>query len=144
MKITICSSIDFTYEVKEIADKLEKIGHEVEIPLTSQKILRGELTLEDFKKEKEENGDGFVRKVKDDVIRRYFEIIKNSDAVLIVNLPKKGIDNYIGGNTFLEMGFAHVLRKKIYLLNPIPESSYRDELVAMQPVVLDGDLEKIK
>jgi len=144
MKIVICSSIDFTYEVKEIADKLEKAGYQVEIPLTSQKILRGELTLEEFKKEKEQNGDGFVRKIKDDVIRRYFEIIKNSDAVLIVNCRKEEIDNYIGGNTFLEMGFAHVLRKKIYLLNPIPESSYRDELVAMQPVVLEGDLEKMK
>lgn len=144
MKIVICSSIDFTYEVKEIADKLEKAGHEVEIPLTSQKILRGELTLEEFKKEKEEDGDGFMRKVKDDVIRRYFEIIKNSDAILVVNCEKNGTENYIGGNTFLEMGFAHVLRKKIYLLNPIPESSYRDELVAMEPVVLDGNLEKMK
>jgi diphthamide synthase subunit DPH2 len=144
MKITICSSIDFTYEVKEIANKLEKAGHEVEIPLTSQRILRGEMTLEEFKEEKEQNGDGFVRKVMDDVIRRYFEIIKNSDAVLVVNCEKNGTENYIGGNTFLEMGFAHVLRKKIYLLNPIPESSYRDELVAMQPVVLNGGLEKIK
>jgi diphthamide synthase subunit DPH2 len=144
MKIVICSSIDFTYEVKEVADKLEKAGHVVEIPLTSQRILRGEMTLEEFKKEKERDGDGFVRKVKEDLIRRYFEIIKNNDVVLVVNCRKNGVENYIGGNTFLEMGFAHVLRKKIFLLNPISELSYHDELVAMEPVVLDGDLEKIK
>jgi hypothetical protein len=144
MKIVICGSIDATYEIKEIADKLKEKGFETEIPLTSQRILNGELTLDEFKKEKEKNGDGFVRKVKDDVIRRYYELIKNSDAVLIVNYPKKGIDNYIGGNTFLEMGFAHVLNKKIFLLNPIPEISYKDEIMAMQPVVLNGDLSKIK
>ena len=144
MKIVICSSIDFTYEVKEVSDKLIAMEHETEIPLTSQRILRGELTLENLKKEKEKNGDGFVRKIKDDVIKRYYEIIKNSDAVLVVNYNKKGVENYIGGNTFLEMGFAHVLNKKIYLLNPIPEMGYRDEIVAMQPIILEGNLGEIK
>jgi diphthamide synthase subunit DPH2 len=144
MKITICSSIDFTYEIKNIANKLEKSGHEVEIPLTSQKILNGELTMENFKKEKENNGDGAFRKIQYDVIKRYYEIVKNSDAILVANFTKKAINNYIGGNTFLEMGFAHVLNKKIFLLNPIPEIGYKDEIMAMQPVILDGDLSKIK
>jgi len=144
MKIVICGSIDATYEIKEIADKLEASGHETEIPLTSQRILNGELTLDAFKAEKEKNGDGFVRKVKDDVIKRYYELIKNSDAVLIANYPKKGVEGYIGGNTFLEMGFAHVLNKKIFLLNPIPEMSYKDELLAMQPTVINGDFSKIQ
>ncbi|MFZ2975032.1 MAG: hypothetical protein WA055_00180 [Candidatus Moraniibacteriota bacterium] len=143
MKIVICSSIDFTYEVEEVSDKLMAMGHETEIPFTSQRILRGELTLENFKKEKEKNGDGFVRKIKDDVIKRYYEIIKNSDAILVVNHNKKEVENYIGGNTFLEMGFAHVLNKKIYLLNPIPEMGYKDEIVAMQPIILNGDLKNI-
>lgn len=144
MKIVICSSIDFTHEVKDVFDKLKELGHETEIPLTSQRILNGELTLEDFKKEKETNGDGFVRKVKDDVIKRYYNLIKDSDAILVVNLEKKGIKNYIGGNTLMEMGFAYVLDKKIYLLNPVPEIGYKDEILAMQPVILNGDLNKIK
>lgn len=38
MKITICSSIEFTFEIKEIAEKLEKMEHEVEIPMTAKKI----------------------------------------------------------------------------------------------------------
>ena len=53
------------------------------------------------------------------------------------------IDNYIGGNSFLEMGFAFVLEKKIYLLNQIPEIGYRDEIEAMNPIMLEGDLNKI-
>jgi hypothetical protein len=59
-------------------------------------------------------------------------------------LDKNGIKNYIGGNTFLEMGFAHVLNQKIFLLNPIPEIPfYKTEIEAMRPVVLNGDLAKI-
>lgn len=34
--------------------------------------------------------------------------ICGSDAILVLNYDKKGIKNYIGGNTLMEMGFAHV------------------------------------
>lgn len=144
MKIAICTSIDFTIQINEIAEKLRSLGHEVEIPMTSKKILDGELTMEEFQKEKEKNGDGAFRKIQYDVIKRYFDIIDNSDAILVANFAKKGIENYIGGNTFLEMGFAHVLDKRIFLLNPVPEMGYSDELIAMQPVILNGDLNLIK
>jgi len=144
MKITICSSIEFAYEIKKIADELIKQSHKVDIPLTAQKILNDELTLEQFKTEKKKNGDGAFRKIQDDVIRLYYDKIKDSDAILILNIDKNNIKNYIGGNTFLEMGFAHVLNKKIYLYNEIPDIHYSDEIKAMQPVVLNGDLSKIK
>ena len=63
---------------------------------------------------------------------------------MVVNVNKKGILNYIGGNSFLEMGFAHILNKPIFILNEIPEMIYTDEILAMQPVVLNGDLLKIQ
>lgn len=148
MKIVICGSIEFTPKIKEVADKLIERGHKTEIPLTSQRIIDGEMTLEDFMREKEENGDtsfrkNIERKINDDVVRRYYKIIKDSDGILVLNYDKKGIAGYIGGNTFLEMGFAHVLNKKIFLLNPIPEIGYKDEIIAMQQTVLNGDLNKI-
>ena len=143
MKIVICGSIIFTPKMKEVANHLTENGYEVELPFTSQKIINGELTLEEFKREKENNGDGSLRKVKDDLIKRYYEIIKGADAVLVVNLEKNNITNYIGGNTFLEMGFAHVLNKKIYLYNDIPDLSYTDEIKAMQPTALREDLSKL-
>jgi nucleoside 2-deoxyribosyltransferase len=123
-------------------------GYEVDIPLTSQKIINGELTLEDFLSEKAKNGDAVFResamkKNKDDLIKRYYNKINEADAILVLNIEKKGIANYIGGNTFLEMGFAYVLNKKIYLFNNIPELSYKDEMVAMQPLILNGDFSKI-
>jgi hypothetical protein len=126
-----------------VADYLSEKGYEVEIPFTSQRIINGEFTLEEFLNEKQKNGDGALRKIQDDLIKRYYEIIKNSDAVLVVNMDKKGIENYIGGNTLIEMAFAHVLDKKIFLLNPIPEISYKDEIMAMQPVILNGNLDGI-
>ena len=148
MKIVICASIDFTPKIKEVADILSAQGHEVEIPFTSQRILRGEFTLEDFLHEKDKNGDsgfreGAFAKMKDDLIKLHYKKISESEGILILNLEKKGIPGYIGGNTFLEMGFAYVLDKKIYLYNNIPELSYSDEIIAMRPFVLEGDLSRI-
>jgi hypothetical protein len=127
MKIIICGSISFTLEIKKISDELIALGHEVDIPMTSRRIIKGEFSLKEFEEEKEKNGDGSfregaARKLKDDVIKRYYKKIKETDVVLVLNMEKKGIKNYIGGNVFLEMGFAHVLNKKLkirLLLKPV-------------------------
>ncbi len=44
----------------------------------------------------------------------------------------------------MELGFAYVNDKKIFLLNPIPDLPYKEEIEAVQPIVLNGDLSKIK
>lgn len=145
MKIVICSSIDLTPKLKVVADELKKLGHEVELPFMSQKILAGEVSLDEFLSVKDKEGDGSFRaKSGQDLIMRYFKLIEAADAILVVNGDKKGIKNYIGGNTFLEMGFAHVLGKKIFLLNPLPDMPYRDELEAVRPVIINNDLNQIK
>jgi len=143
MKITICGSLDFTYEIEKLANELRKMEFEVFIPISSEKILKGEFSLEEIKKEKK-SGKFSDRAIKYDSIRTYWDVIKNCDYILVVNYDKRGIKNYIGGNSFLEMGFAHILQKKIFLLNGIPEIIYSDEIKAMQPTVLNGDLSKIK
>ena len=142
MKIIICASIKFTNEINEISVKLKKKNHIVEIPLTSQKILNGEITLEEFNKENLK-GEGATRKIQDDVIKKYYNKIKNCDCILVLNYSKKWINDYIWGNTFLEIWFAHVLDKKIFLLNDIPDISYSDEIKAMMPKVLNWDISKI-
>lgn len=78
-----------------------------------------------------------------DLIRKYYHEIEKADAILVLNLTKNSIANYVGGNAFLEMGFAHILHKPIYLLNPIPEMLYKDEIMAMNPIVLNGDISLI-
>ena len=70
--------------------------------------------------------------------------MQGGEAILVANYEKNGVPNYIGANTFLEIGFAHVLGQKIFLLNPLPENSYiKTELEAVRPVVIHGDLSKI-
>jgi len=143
MKIAICGSLDFTYEIEKIANQLKSRGFSVSIPISSERILRGEYSLEEIKNKKE-TGIFSDFAIKYDSIRAYFDVINNCDAVLVANYDKKGTANYIGGNSFLEMGFAHVLKKKIYLLNDIPKMVYSDEIKAMQPFILNGDLSQIK
>jgi len=43
----------------------------------------------------------------------------------------------------MEMGLAFFLKKKIYLLNQIPELSYKEEVLGMRPIILGGDFSKI-
>lgn len=142
MRIAICGSLDFTYEIQKLAEKLIKNGHQVTIPISSQKIIKGEITLETIIQEKEKNSL-FKRAIEYNVIREYWKIIKKSDAILVANYDKNNIKNYIGGNTFLEIGFAHILNKKIYLLNSIPKMHYTSEIKAMQPIILNGKISKI-
>lgn len=143
MKIAICASLDFTKEIKKIADELKGKGFEITIPLTSELILNREVSLDEIKQEKE-NGSIWKRMIKYDCIRKNFERIERAEAILALNLDKNEIKNYIGGNLFLEIGFAYILNKKIFLLNPIPDISYKDEIKAMEPIILNGNLDLIK
>ena len=136
MKIIICGSITAAQEILDIKSKLEAADNKVEIPEgVKSEYLRGRTEI--ATEEKAED------KIKSDLIRGYYEKIKLYDAVLVVNVDKRGVKNYIGGNTFLEMGFAHVLNKKLYCLNPLPDLSYTSELAAMQPTILNGDFSKM-
>ena len=74
--------------------------------------------------------------------------IKNMDAVLVLNFDKitdeKIEKNYIGGATFLEIYDAFRMNKKIYLYNDIPEGMLYDEIQGFAPIIINGDLSKIK
>jgi hypothetical protein len=96
--------------------------------------------LDEWKGEDAAASEKVEQKLKYDVIRGYYEKMKDYDVVLVVNPEKKGIKGYIGGNTLIEMAFAHVLKKPLYVLHPLPEMPYSSEILATQPVILDGDL----
>jgi hypothetical protein len=140
MKITLCGSVKFAKEIVGIYNQLKKSGHESQMHNCMFGIADG--TAEELINEISENhGDA---KRKHGFIKWWHDCIKNSDAILVCNFDKNGIKNYIGGNTLMEMGFAHVNDKKVFLLNPIPEEvSYTDEIKAMTDVVLKGDLKGI-
>lgn len=149
MMITICSSVEFTPKIIEIKNFFEQQGHQVNIPYVTKKVIAKEICLQDFLADKDKYGDILFRNSQPiDFIKTYWDYIKNSDAILVLNLEKKGIKNYIGGNTLMEMGFAYGQGKKIYLYNSLPQKSerihYLDEIIDMKPIVINGDLSKIK
>ncbi len=132
MKIVICGSMKVSAKMLEVRDELQKFGHEVILPRHTQEYA-------EMKTSDHIHNESVKNKIENDLIRDYYEKIKASDAILVVNCDLNGVVGYIGGNSFLEMGFAHVLSKKIFLYNEIPQTFFKDELIAMQPVVLNGN-----
>jgi hypothetical protein len=132
MKIAICGSMAFAKQMLDMKEKLENLGYEVRIPHGAKDYSNGNIAVEDKWK-----------KIENDVIRNWYEVIKSSDAVLVLNYTKNNIENYVGGNSLIEMAFAHILLKKIFLLNPIPKINYSDEIESFNPVILNGLIENI-
>lgn len=144
MKIVICASVNFPEKIREIERGLIDKGHEAVVPYS---IIKHNIqNYEDAQKLKEM--DDYQTAEKPEFTRRHFNEIKNADAIFVVNVEKNGIPNYIGGATFAEMMFASYLNKKIFLLNPIPAHEklafFRDEIEAVQPVVLNGNPDLVK
>jgi len=78
-------------------------------------------------------------------VKEHFDKVKAGDAILVLNYDKLGKLAYIGPNTFLEMGVAFHENKKIFLLNsPSPLDPNLEEIEALEPVVLDGNIAKIR
>lgn len=131
MKITICGSILFIKEMYKARDNLLHLGfNEVYVPIISgadKRALERNTTVEE---------DG-QRKIQYDLIKKHYSKIKKSDAILVINKRKNDIEGYIGGNTFLEMGFAYVLDKPIFLINKIPKMPYTSEIIGMKPILIE-------
>jgi len=135
MKIAVIGSMSFYDELVVVKKDLENIGFEAEIPFFDK-------TANYKVWDKEE---AIRVKLKHDILKANFDFMKRNDFILVFNTHEKnGIKNYIGGNTFLEMGFAYVLGKKIFLLKEIPILSYESEIVAMKPIVINEKLSLIK
>lgn len=129
--------MQFTDKMIEFRDKLEKLGHDAFITdLHKSMIGKSDEEIEKIK---------LHQKYNEDAIREFWNAMQGADAVFVLNLDKNGIKNYIGGNTLMEIGFAHVLNQKIFMLNPIPDMSYcKTEIEAVKPIIINGDLTKIK
>lgn len=136
MKIALCYSMQFSEQAKKIKQMLEQIGHTAHVSVDTNEYIG--------KNEEEQEKIKLGYKYQTNILWDYFDVIANSNAILVLNFDKHEIANYIGGNTFLEMGIAYYLKKSIYLLNPIPHMPfYETEIIAMKPVILNGNISKI-
>lgn len=139
MKILIICSKSFYKDIEVIKNKLEDIGHEIFLP----NCYDDPETENKMRK----LGGKQHREFKAKMFRRSENVIKDMDAVLVLNFDKEkdGIiyKNYIGGATFLEMYDAFRFNKKIYLYNDIPQGMLYDEIDGFGPIVINGDISKI-
>ena len=139
MKLLIICSKRFYCNIPNIKKELEENNIEVylpncyEDPTTEEKMWDlGEAEHQNFKAK---------------MYKQSEDIIKNIDAVLVLNFDKVTGDNiernYIGGATFLEMYDAFRLNKKIYLYNDIPKGMLYDEIQGFGPIIINEDISKI-
>lgn len=137
MKIGIVGSMQFVDKMIEIKNELNKMGHKAFLTdLHKSMIGKNDSEIEKIK---------LYQKFNKDAIREFWMAMQGADAVLVINFDKNGIKNYVGGNTLMEIGFAHVLNQKIFMFNPIPEMPYcKTEIEAVKPVIINGDLSLIK
>lgn len=136
MRIGIVGSMQHTEKMLALRDQLKQLGHDAYMSdLSAPFVGKSDAEKETIKLEQKYNQDA---------IREYWGLMQGGDAILVANFDKNGIENYIGGNALMEIGFAHVLGQKIFLLNPIPEIPfYKTEIIAVKPVVINGELSRI-
>ncbi len=100
MKICICCSLKFGNEVRGIAERLEKMGHEVLLP---NGVINRLIEQDDF--------DPIQAKIDTDSNHKHVDKIRKADAILVCNYSKNDIENYIGANSFAEMFVAYYFNK---------------------------------
>ncbi len=140
--ITICSSANFYRQAVDIQDQLQKHGYEVIIPITAERMKEsGDFDVSHYKTWFADAND-YGKKA--ELIRAHFDKIAAGDAILVLNYEKHGVQNYIGGNVLMEMSLAFYLEKPIFVINEAPkESTFLEEILGMQPVFLQGDVDKL-
>lgn len=138
-KIALCGSMDFVAEMRAARLALEKRGFQVFVPEDPDLASQPELLEKYLQLSKTEQ-----RQIRLGLIQAHLDKIRLADAILVVNATKGEVAGYIGANTLIEMAFAYVLNKKIYVLNPIGSQKNQDEAEALAEVVLEGDLARLE
>ncbi len=130
-KVVICGSMS-------CFDKMLELKRELNSYKINTVIPEDEAKYESIK-----NGEQYF-KFKRKVSEEYFKKIRKKEvfAILVINKEKRGIPNYIGANTFAEIAIAINAKKKVYLLNDIPDTYY-DELISWEVFPLNKNLNKL-
>lgn len=130
MKVLIHASLDFKDAIISTRDKLA-LNKKID-------VLLPDLTR--YQHIRDVNGDDITfTKIKNRLAKESIEQLKECSCLLILNYTHRDIENYVGGNSFMEMSIAFYMNKPIYLLNPIPEGmSYSEEIKAFYPVIVQN------
>lgn len=135
-KLLIHASLDF-------ADKMVSANNYIENNFKNYKVILPELTRYQHIRDIEGDDETFT-KIKNRLTIENMGNVESCDVLLILNYSHRGIENYVGGNSFVEMCIAFYLKKPIYLLNDIPEyMPYTEEIKSFFPQVVHS-LENLK
>lgn len=128
--VTIHASLDFKNEII--------IANEFLVKNSNFTIILPDLNR--YQHIRDEYGDDIqFTKIKTRLTHENMNNVARSDVLLILNHTHRGFENYIGGNSFLEMAIAFYLKKPIYLINPIPETlPYTEEIKALNPIIANS------
>ncbi|MCA9324747.1 hypothetical protein KDA23_01615 [Candidatus Saccharibacteria bacterium] len=140
MKIMLLGSMSNAARMKDVKLQLEQRGLTVLATKDLDFIIANPHMPDDL-------DEDYKHCIENDIVRDFFDQIAESDVVLALNYAKNGVAGYCGTSVQMELGLAYYLRKKIYLLNPLPdyhEQRWALEIAILQPEVLNGDLNKIK
>lgn len=139
MKVFIACSTSFYKNIESVKEELEKNGH-----ITYMPNCYGEDDVDDDKEMTHSEYVEFFRKM----FHQSRDRVNEVDAILVLNYAKekngKVLDNYIGASTFLEMYEAFMNNKKIFMMNGYPENMLIDEIKGFDPIIINGDLSKVK
>jgi len=129
MKVLVHASLDFV-------DEMVNVKKNIEDNFNNIKVILPELTR--YQHIRDIDGDDVTfTKIKNRLTIDNMKNVEICDALLILNYTHRNIENYIGGNSFIEMCIAFYLKKPIYLLNDIPEDMYyTEEIKALFPQVI--------
>lgn len=139
MKITICGSMTFAKEMLKVKQELEKLGHRVEVPEDTEHHVSHPGFIDDLESD-------FAHAAEKNLMRNHMQKVADSEAVLVLNYPKNGVEGYIGTSTLMEMGIGYFLKKKIFLLNPPPDMHsvrWAIEVRLINPTIIHSDFSLI-
>jgi hypothetical protein len=136
VKVFVCASRSSYHLVAKVREDLERRGHRVTLPNNFDDPEREEAI------KRSQPQEAYVA-WKAEMLRLQASKVAANDAVLVLNFDKDGQHNYLGGATFLEVFKAWELGKGIFFFNALPEGILHDELTAMAPIVIDGDLNRV-
>lgn len=130
MKVLIHASLDFKSEMLFAKKYVEENSENT--------VILPELTR--YQDIRDKDGDDITfTQIKNRLTKQNFRNVEVCDVLFIINPTHRGIQNYVGGNAFMEMVIAYYLGKPIYLLNDIPEHMcYTEEMKTFYPIVAGG------
>lgn len=131
LNLLIHASLDFANEMVNAKDFIEKNYNNIKVTLP-------ELTR--YQHIRDIDGDDVTfTKIKNRLTIDNMKNVELCDCLLILNHSHRGIENYVGGNSFIEMCIAFYLKKPIFLLNPIPDNMpYTEEIKSFYPKVINS------